>query len=81
VTITVTEAAYIRNAEGRLDAERDVIVADLQALRSDPRRVVGSLPARLVAGLMARRGADSGPITILSCDNLPEWGGYADGGD
>ena len=74
VTITVTEAAYLRNAEGRLDAERDVIIADLQALRSDPRLVVSSLPARLVAGLMARRDASSGAITILSCDNLPENG-------
>jgi fructuronate reductase len=74
VTITVTEAAYIRNAEGRLDVDRDVIIADLQALHSDPRRVVSSLPARLVAGLMARRNANSGAITILSCDNLPENG-------
>jgi len=74
VTITVTEAAYIRNAEGRLDVDRDVIIADLQALGSDPRRIVSSLPARLLAGLMARRNADSGAITILSCDNLPENG-------
>jgi fructuronate reductase len=74
VTITVTEAAYIRNAEGRLDTDRDVIIADLEALHSDPHRLVSSLPARLVAGLMARREADSGPITILSCDNLPENG-------
>ena len=74
VTITVTEAAYIRNADGRLDVDRDVIIADLQALGSDPRRVVSSLPARLVAGLMARRNANSGAIAILSCDNLPENG-------
>jgi len=74
VTITVTEAAYIRNAYGRLDVDRDVIIADLQALGSDPRRVVSSLPARLVAGLMARRNANSGAIAILSCDNLPENG-------
>ena len=74
VTITVTEAAYIRNADGRLDVDRDVIIADLQALRGDPRQVVGSLPARLVAGLMARRNANSGAIAILSCDNLPENG-------
>jgi fructuronate reductase len=74
VTITVTEAAYLRNAEGRLDVDRDVIIADLEALRSDPRHIVSSLPARLVAGLMARRNADSGAITILSCDNLPENG-------
>jgi fructuronate reductase len=74
VTITVTEAAYIRNAEGRLDQDRDVIVADLEALRSDSRTPVSSLPARLVAGLVARRNANGGSITILSCDNLPENG-------
>jgi fructuronate reductase len=74
VTITVTEAGYIRNAEGRLDSDRDVIIADVEALRSDPRRMVSSLPARLVAGLLARRAANSGAITILSCDNLPENG-------
>jgi fructuronate reductase len=74
VTITVTEAAYLRNAEGRLDADQDVIIADLETLRSDPHRTVSSLPARLVAGLLARRDADSGAITILSCDNLPENG-------
>lgn len=74
VTITVTEAGYIRNTDGRLDTDRDVIIADLEVLRGDPRRSVSSLPARLVAGLMARRDAGSGAITILSCDNLPENG-------
>ena len=74
VTITVTEAAYLRDAEGRLDSDRDVIIADLEALGNNLRRRVSSLPARLVAGLMARRDADSGAVTILSCDNLPENG-------
>ena len=74
VTITVTEAGYIRNSAGRLDQDRDVIVADLEAVRSDIRSSVSSLPARLVAGLMVRRDADAGAITILSCDNLPENG-------
>jgi fructuronate reductase len=32
------------------------------------------LPGRLIAGLLARRAADAGPISILSCDNLPENG-------
>jgi fructuronate reductase len=74
ITITVTEAAYLRNAEGRLDTDQDAIIADLETLRSDQRRMVSSLPARLVAGLLARRDAGSGAITILSCDNLPENG-------
>ncbi|GAB3703590.1 mannitol dehydrogenase family protein [Mariniluteicoccus flavus] len=37
----------------------------------------GDLPARLAAGLRARRDADAGPITILSCDNLPHNGSVA----
>jgi fructuronate reductase len=74
VTITVTEAGYLRGADGHLDASRDVVVADLEALRSDPRSQVGSLPARLVAGLLARRAAGGEALTILSCDNLPENG-------
>ena len=57
VTITVTEAGYLRGADGHLDAGRDVVVADLDFLRSDPRNTVSSLPARLVAGLLARRAA------------------------
>jgi fructuronate reductase len=74
VTITVTEAGYLRAADGHLDASLNVVVADLEALRSDPRRQVGSLPARLVAGLLARRAAGGEALTILSCDNLPENG-------
>src|SRR4051794_20778465 len=74
VTITVTEAGYVLGADRRLDADRDVIVADLERLRSDRRTPVVSLPAKLVAGLLARRAAGAGAITILSCDNLPENG-------
>jgi fructuronate reductase len=74
VTITVTEAAYLRGADGHLDAGLDVIVSDLEALQSDPRNPVASLPARLVAGLVARRTSGASALTILSCDNLPENG-------
>jgi fructuronate reductase len=74
ITITVTEAAYLRGADGHLDAGLDVIVSDLEALRSDPRNPVASLPARLVAGLVARRTSGAAALTILSCDNLPENG-------
>ena len=34
-------------------------------------------PARLVAGLAARRRADAGPLTVVSCDNLPDNGAVA----
>jgi fructuronate reductase len=74
ITITVTEAAYLRGADGHLDAGLDVVLSDLEALRSDPRNPVASLPARLVAGLAARRTSGAAALTILSCDNLPENG-------
>jgi fructuronate reductase len=73
-TITVSEAGYLRGADGHLDLSRSVITADVAALRDNIEAPVGSLPGKLVAGLLARRAADAGPISILSCDNLPENG-------
>ncbi|HKG48887.1 MAG TPA: mannitol dehydrogenase family protein [Actinomycetales bacterium] len=74
VTITVTEAGYLRGADGHLDRGRDAVATDVAALRAASDTPVATLPARLVAGLLARRAVDAGPITILSCDNLPENG-------
>ena len=72
VTITVTEAGYRLGADGELDLRQEVVAADLAALREDIANPVSSLPAKLVAGLAARRDAGGGPITVLSCDNLPD---------
>jgi len=77
VTLTVTEAGYVRGADGGLDSERPDIRTDLDALRSDIRASVRTTPARLVAGLSVRRAADAGPLTVVSCDNLPENGSAA----
>jgi fructuronate reductase len=74
VTLTVTEAAYLRGPDGGLDATRADLRADLAALRSDPRAAVTTMPARLAAGLAVRREADAGQLTVVSCDNLPENG-------
>jgi fructuronate reductase len=71
VTITVTEAGYVRGPDGGLDLDRDQVKADVEALRQDLGAVVRTAPARLVAGCAARRRADGGPLTIVSCDNLP----------
>jgi mannitol-1-phosphate/altronate dehydrogenase len=57
ITVTVTEAGYLRGADGHLDAGRDVIVSDLESLAVRPWEPCASLPARLVAGLVARRSA------------------------
>ncbi|MBX9244867.1 mannitol dehydrogenase family protein, partial [Actinotalea ferrariae] len=71
VTSTVTEAGYALRADGGLDLDRPDVRADLDALRADPRALVRTVPARLVAGLAARRRADAGPLTLVPCDNLP----------
>jgi fructuronate reductase len=70
LTLTVTEAAYHRTTHGTLDLA--AVAADIAALRNDPTAPVTSMPARLLAGLHARRAADAGPLTLLSCDNLPD---------
>ncbi|HEX8133145.1 MAG TPA: mannitol dehydrogenase family protein, partial [Actinomycetes bacterium] len=77
VTVTVTEAGYVRGPGGGLDRDRPEVRADVEALRGDPTAVVGTAPARLAAGLAARRRADAGPLTLLPCDNLPGNGAVA----
>jgi fructuronate reductase len=71
VTVTVTEAGYLRGPDGGLDAGRPEVQADLAALRRDPTALVRTTPARLVAGLAARRAAGAGPLALVPCDNVP----------
>lgn len=70
ITTTVTEAGYVRGADGALDADRPEIRADVAALRGDLRAPVRTVPARLVAGFAARRHAGAGRMTMVPCDNL-----------
>lgn len=67
VTLTITEAGYRRGPDGRFSGDEDIA-----ALRSG--RTPASAPARLLAGLMARRDADAGPLAVVPCDNLAENG-------
>jgi fructuronate reductase len=71
VTITVTEAGYVRGADGGLDRDRPQVQDDVEALRRDLTATVSTAPGRLVAGCAARRRSDGGPLTVVSCDNLP----------
>jgi fructuronate reductase len=75
VTLTVTEAGYRRNASGALDLTDPDVRADLASWRESVRpggtAALATVPARLAAGFAARRAADAGPVTLLSCDNLP----------
>jgi fructuronate reductase len=77
VTLTVTEAGYRRGPDGGLDLDRDDVQADLAALRDDRTAPVSTVPARLVAGLAARRAAGAGPLAVVPCDNLPDNGAVA----
>ena len=74
LTVTVTEAGYRRDGSGRLDRTDPEVAADLDILRRDRSAPVRTAPARIVAGLLARRAADSGPLTLVPCDNLPDNG-------
>ncbi|HEX2046951.1 MAG TPA: mannitol dehydrogenase family protein [Acidimicrobiales bacterium] len=71
VTLTVTEAGYFRGPSGGLDLDHPAVRVDVETLKGDPAALVRTAPARLVAGLMARRHADAGPIALVPCDNLP----------
>lgn len=83
VTLTITEVAYNLNAEGKLDRNNPAVQADIAALRAQ--LVPGTADAgaavtaagRLLTGLAARRDAGSGPIAVVSCDNLANNGGAA----
>lgn len=66
VTLTVTEKAYLRAADGGLDARHPDIVHDL-ANPAAPKTVHGFL----VEALARRRAAGTAPFTVLCCDNLP----------
>jgi fructuronate reductase len=74
ITLTVTEAGYLRDSEGGLDRDRPDIRDEIEALRRDPTAPVQTIPARLVAGFIVRRTADAGPLTLVPCDNLPDNG-------
>ncbi len=71
LTVTVTEAGYLRNPAGGLDTARPEVQADLAALRADLGAAASTMAGRLVAGLAARRAAVAGPLAVVSCENLP----------
>ena len=70
VTLTITEKGYkLDRATGKLQAGDPDVAHDLASLDA-PR----TAPGVLVAALAARHAAGTGPLTILSCDNLPHNG-------
>jgi Mannitol-1-phosphate/altronate dehydrogenases len=71
VSLTVTEAAYLRGPSGGLDLGHDDVQTDLASWRAGNLGRVRTVPARLAAGFAGRAAAGAGAITLLSCDNLP----------
>jgi len=74
LTLTITEAGYHRDSDSGLDTRHPAVAADLAALRVRMTEPVHTAAARLIAGLAARYAAGGAPITIVSCDNLPDNG-------
>lgn len=72
VTLTVTEKAYLRGSDGRLDAESPDLAHDL-AHPETPKTVHGFI----AEALERRRTNGSRPFTVLCCDNLPANGATA----
>jgi len=71
VTSTITEGGYLRDAAGNLDRSLPAVQADLSALRAEPLTgLVTTAPGKFVAGLLARRAAGAGGVTLLPCDNV-----------
>jgi fructuronate reductase len=73
VTLTITEKGFRAAADGRLDLSDEVVQSDLAGFATldyRPRSAVG----QLVGGLELRRRQDSGPISVLPCDNISQNG-------
>lgn len=84
VTSTVTEAGYYRADDGSLMVDNETVAADLATLKElaaedfdieDIKKLeISTAPARILAGLLARRIAGCEALTILPCDNIPDNG-------
>ncbi len=70
VSLTITEKGYCHDpASGEINWDHADIIHDLANLAA-PKSAIGYL----AAGLRQRMAAGAGPITLMSCDNLPHNG-------
>lgn len=75
ISLTVTEKGYCHDpATGKLQTDLPEIQNDLD-MENPPQTALGYL----VRGLLAREEKGSGPVNIISCDNLPDNGRILEG--
>ncbi|MCU1527372.1 MAG: hypothetical protein JWP75_1135 [Frondihabitans sp.] len=79
ITLTVTEAAYLRTRDGVVDLHTSAVASDVARLREGAADACTTVPGRLVDGLRARRDTGSGPVAVLCCDNLTDNGAVVRG--
>lgn len=70
ITLTVTESGYRLTTAGLPDLDDADLRADLDALHAG-RPAAATILGRLITAFRARRDADSGPIAVVPCDNIP----------
>ena len=64
ISFTVTEAGYYLDSDNRLDARYPDLASDIAG------RTCTTIYGALALILAARMSQDSGPVTLLNCDNL-----------
>ena len=71
ITLTVTEKGYCYDSENhKLDLNHPAIINDLKSSLDPPLSVIGAL----AESLNIRFNTSKAPVTIMSCDNVPENG-------
>ncbi len=70
ISLTVTEKGYCNTTDWNLDVKNERVIHDLNKTDEAPITAVGVL----AKGLKVRMQANAKPITIMSCDNIPENG-------
>nr|WP_315266255.1 mannitol dehydrogenase family protein [Microbacterium lemovicicum] len=78
VTLTVTEAGYRLDDDGRLRLDDPVVAGDVDAVRAtrgtEAVPPVRSVVGRLATALRARHDAGLSAVAVVPCDNIPDNG-------
>ncbi|WP_217180910.1 mannitol dehydrogenase family protein [Streptomyces sp. AC495_CC817] len=70
LTLTITEAGYLRTPQGALDTSASAVAHDLRTVLDRSDRPLTTAPVRIALGLAARRASGAGALAVIACDNL-----------